>query len=64
LHERPLKFTYEGGWLEVEEVTAAWQEPGRLFFRVRTALGMFMLRYHLTREAWEARLLGEQIKGF
>jgi len=64
LHERPLRFTWEEKWLEVEEVAAAWQEPGSYFFRVRAAPGFFVLKYHQGRKAWEVRPLRQKEKSF
>jgi hypothetical protein len=33
--ERPVRFLWEGSYLDVEEVAAEWREPGARHFRVR-----------------------------
>jgi len=56
LHERPVRFLWDGTWRTVTQVLDRWQEPEALHFKVRTEEGEeFHLLYHRTRDSWEVR---------
>ena len=51
--ERPTALWWEGQWLEVEAVEAAWRTPEGKRFRVRTKGGqVFVLVYVEMYDAW------------
>ncbi len=53
--ERPIAFVWQGSDLPVEEVLSEWREPAGPAFRVRTARGVFCLRYLEREDRWLAR---------
>lgn len=54
LHERPLRFFWQGRSLEVREVLASWHEPDHLTFKVTAEDGAaYVLRYYQTDDSWE-----------
>ncbi len=67
LHERPRRFFWGGRWQEVQAVLGQWRSPGRLIFQVRDAGSrVYLLRYDLGSDGWEARLCpaGEEDAAF
>lgn len=57
LHERPRRFTWEGTWLEVDQVIDRWAAPDHLGFRVKVADRAYLLKYHQAQDVWEAELV-------
>ena len=52
--QRPVSFCWEGAEQVVAEVEAAWQEPGKHCFRVRTGGGRrFRLCYDRSCDGWQ-----------
>jgi len=57
LHERPLRFTVQGTWLQVVRVLARWQEPGVLGFTVLAEDGQKYTLWHTPQQDhWKAAL--------
>ena len=55
LHERPLRFTFQGAWLKVVQVLCRWQEPGILGFTVLAENGQkYKLCYRQAQDIWKA----------
>ncbi len=59
VHERPLRFTWGGQWLEVREVLEQGYGPDHLFFKVAAADGrVYLLQYRWVADSWEAGVCG------
>ncbi|MGD9002225.1 MAG: hypothetical protein PVF04_06130 [Anaerolineae bacterium] len=55
--ERPLKFLWEGEWLDVVEVERRYRTPRGLRFHARTSENRcFSLFYDEALDAWDVRL--------
>jgi hypothetical protein len=51
--ERPLRFRLGDQWLEVEEVTDRWYDPGAVYFRVRAGDGAtYVLKHAEPSDEW------------
>ena len=59
LHERPLRFTWDGKWLEVRQILEQSYGPGRLRFKVAAADGRrYLLTYDQNGDFWEVEVRG------
>jgi hypothetical protein len=57
LHERPLRFLWEGQWLEVQEILEQGYGPDSLFFKVTAGDGRaYWLQYQEGSDSWEIKV--------
>ena len=58
LHERPLRFHWQGTWQTVVQVLSRWQEPGALRFTVLAADDqVYFLQYNQENDIWKVDFL-------
>jgi len=54
LHDRPLRFRWQGAWRTVAQVLSRWQEPEALGFTVLADDGQkYILEYNQENDIWK-----------
>jgi hypothetical protein len=54
--ERPVKFYWQGEYLEVKSIEASWRTPAERFFRVRSQdERIFELNYNEIEDEWKIK---------